>query len=145
MCFRQCFRSSAPNDCANSKNTKFRVKAMSAQWRLCLVARDHMHTVVAVNTVNRAAMGAKQGIATLTRKKPATIFFACSRHLAGQRFRQHTFQKTPRRMNQQNFYHFQLLFTDSPPELGRIFCKNHEISHRWGISVSYLSIFKMFS
>ena len=42
---------------------------MSVQWRLCLVARDGMHTVVAVNTVNRAAMGAEQGIAILTRKK----------------------------------------------------------------------------
>ena len=66
----------APNDRANSKNTKFRVggrrgrfKAMLAQWRLCLAIRDRIYTVVTVNTVDRAAMRAEQGITTLTKKR----------------------------------------------------------------------------
>ena len=113
----------APNDRANSKKHQIssRGSPRPSQGNVSkvapvsgrLVARYRMHTVVAVNTVNRAAMGAEQGIATLTRKKPATCFFACSRHFAGQRFRQHTFQKTPRRMHQQNFHYFQI----SPQDL----------------------------
>ena len=82
LCFWQWRRScSSERPRELEKNTKIRVggrrgrvKAMLAQWRLCLVARDRMHNVVAVNTASRAAMGAEQGIATLTQKNRHRVF-----------------------------------------------------------------------